>query len=91
MILISRFLINLRRANEAQSRLPDAASASRFTIPYFHVTTLPNMLSDMGEPLELSPHGDDDEEGEGEVVDAVDEQDVATRERNMAEPTSIAA
>ena len=47
IILISRFLLNLRRTHEQ----PITSSPSRFSIPVFRIPTPPDIVEDMGRSL----------------------------------------
>ena len=63
MILISRFLIDLRQADRPDaSRAP--SSFSRFSTPNFHVPTLATIMEDMGELLGHGSHASEDESEE---------------------------
>lgn len=65
--MISRFLINLRKAAEPQANETAMEHFSRFSVPGFHIPTIDSVVGDMGEPLDLDL---------GDEVDmsAVDEQ-----------------
>ena len=64
-ILISRFLINLRRASQPEDSARQTGT-HRFSIPNFRTPTEADIVDDMGEPLE---HGLS-EGGDGEEIDA---------------------
>ncbi|KAJ3536622.1 hypothetical protein NM688_g6812 [Phlebia brevispora] len=55
-IILSRFLINLRQVNSADTESNDAARFSQFSIPNFRVPTLPDIIGNLGEPLEFGNH-----------------------------------
>ena len=67
-IIISRFLLNLRRAAQSRSSAPTRLSGIRSSM--FRMPTLPDIVEDMGQPLDHGPNGPDEEEGE-EVQDAL--------------------
>ncbi|KAJ3556423.1 hypothetical protein NM688_g2035 [Phlebia brevispora] len=60
-ILISRFILNLRDANESRKNSTEDAYDSRFSHPGFRVPTLPSFTDNMGEMLDHSPPHDESE------------------------------
>lgn len=64
-ILISRFLINLRRTVEVGS----TNTTSQFTTPNFRAPTVATILGNLGEPLEP---GENDEEAQDENADRME-------------------
>ncbi|KAJ3554759.1 hypothetical protein NM688_g2940 [Phlebia brevispora] len=49
-IVLSRFLINLRQVNSAEYS-NNSIHFSRFSVPNFHVPTLPSIIGNLGEPM----------------------------------------
>lgn len=62
-VLISRFLINLRRASQYTDTTASGES-SRFSVLNFDRPTFSTILGDMGQPLDYEENGIGDDEGE---------------------------
>ena len=56
IVLISRFLINLRRTQQA-AVAPSGPSGIRTSV--FHMPTIPDIVEDMGQPLQHGPSDHD--------------------------------
>ena len=74
-LLISRFLINLRLADQGQSR-NETDHLSKFTTPAFRVPTMQEVADDMGQSLEYSEDVQDndlaqDEEGSRSILSRI--------------------
>ena len=63
-ILISRFILNLRRS---QKPPPLESRPSRFSMSQFHLPTMSAIVGDMGQPLN---HGMDADQAHTELADA---------------------
>lgn len=69
-ILVSRFLINLRRAHQLHNQ-SSLERFSRFSTPRFHVPTMASIVDDLGEPLEHVDYEGDHELSAEEEEDKV--------------------
>ncbi|KAJ3524837.1 hypothetical protein NM688_g8494 [Phlebia brevispora] len=63
-IILSRFLINLRYINTAETS--EIAAFSQFSPPNFRVPTLPSIIGNLGEPLAIGDERDDDADDDHE-------------------------
>ena len=54
-IIISRFLVNLRRADNPGSMTSTVGHLSRFSTPRFRVPTITSIIGDMDRPLDHGP------------------------------------
>ncbi|KAJ3559716.1 hypothetical protein NM688_g167 [Phlebia brevispora] len=69
-IILSRFLINLRRINVPESG--SAARFSRFSLPNFRMPSIPSIIGNLGEPL--ADNEDDHDEEDHAVAEAYEER-----------------
>lgn len=60
-IMLSRFLINLRRVDSPQTTSFANESPSGFSVPNFRIPTMDDVVGNLGEPLDFEyTMGDDD-------------------------------
>ncbi|KAJ3553519.1 hypothetical protein NM688_g3566 [Phlebia brevispora] len=83
-ILISRFIVNLRKVNSPPADQSMATMRfSRFTMPNFHVPTMDNVVGNLGEPLEHGS-GEASAEQDGEWESEEDSSTAETKsERSL--------
>ena len=81
-IIISRFLLNLRRAAQLRSSAPSQPSGIRSSI--FRMPTIPDIVEDMGRPLDHGRYDCDVDE------DVLDDSGATVAEQSLVQGSSAA-
>lgn len=62
LLLLSRFIINLREVDSPATNLSDSQHLSRFSIPNSRVPTMNDVVGNLGEPLDFVDYRIEDDE-----------------------------
>ena len=73
-VLLSRFIINLRRSSTPGLNLSDNSHLSRISIPNLRILTIDDIVDNLGEPLDFVEYRIGDEDVEGLDAANTDEQ-----------------
>lgn len=73
-LLLTRFIINLRRLDSATTHPSDNQHSSPLSAPRFHMPTMDDVIGNLGEPLDFAEYRlEDDEDGDRDSAAAVSE------------------
>ncbi|KAJ3540512.1 hypothetical protein NM688_g6218 [Phlebia brevispora] len=81
-IVVARFLINLREGNSADAS--DVGTLSRFSVPNFHIPTLPSIIGNLDQPLASDDIIDEEEPYLGNDICDVTDRGSASGEHEHA-------
>lgn len=94
-ILLSRFIINLRRVNSPEAITATTRHPSQLSTPNFRMPTMDDVVDNLGEPLDFVEYRlDDEDDGQNVGVDArktLEQQDAVGTSKATAVSDSEAA